>query len=69
MDLNHLYFQHQLSLMRAASAPDCQARAGHHAEAHGLASRISRFQQGSKAGAAASWGTLSPAGASCGAGQ
>lgn len=66
MDLNHLYFQYQVSLIRASTAPDCQARAGHHAAAHGVARRIRGFQQGMKAAAAMGWNGPSLNAATCG---
>jgi hypothetical protein len=45
MDLNRLYFEHQLSLIRALDAGDGEAREDYHAEADALASRISDFHQ------------------------
>lgn len=45
MDLNRLYFEHQLSLIRAHRAGDSDAREDYHAEADALASRISDFHQ------------------------
>ncbi len=41
MDLNRLFFQHQIALMRANAAPSRPERERHNAEADGIASRIS----------------------------
>ena len=46
LDLNHLYFEHQIALMRASSARDAKARAGHQLAATGFAQRITKFQHG-----------------------
>lgn len=43
MDLNRLYFEHQLSLIRAQDSDDRATREEHHAEADALASRISDY--------------------------
>lgn len=45
MDLNKLYFEHQLSLIRALGAEDCGERREHRAEADALASRISDYHE------------------------
>jgi len=57
MDLNRLYFQHQISLIQVSSAEDLATRIGHQAEADGFARTIERFQRGKGAGAAAAWGS------------
>lgn len=44
MDLNRLYFEHQLALIRASGADGEAARDRHHARADCIASRISDFQ-------------------------
>jgi hypothetical protein len=46
MDLNRLYFQHQVSLMRLAAADDAPSRAEHRAATEGLAGRIAQFRLG-----------------------
>jgi len=43
MDLNRLYFEHQIALMRAEDADDRSTRADQRAEADAIASRISAF--------------------------
>jgi hypothetical protein len=45
MDLNRLYFEHQLSLIRAHGADDGDAREDYHARADALASRISDYHE------------------------
>ncbi len=55
MDLNQLYFQHQISSMRAACAKDGPMRTNFQSAADGFASQIERFQLGVGAGAAATW--------------
>ena len=56
MDLNHLYSQHQLSVMRAAATPSRLARTKHFAAAGAFANRIMAYQL--TVGAAASGGWL-----------
>lgn len=46
MDLNELYFRHQISVVRAAAAANVEARAAHHGLASGYARRISDLQSG-----------------------
>jgi hypothetical protein len=46
MDLNRLYFQHQLSLIRLAAATDAPSRARHRAATDGLAGRIALYRLG-----------------------
>ena len=46
MDLNRLYFKHQISLMRVASASDVQSRDTQQAVADGFARSIEQFRQG-----------------------
>lgn len=55
MDLNHLYHQHQLSTMRADSAPSRLARTQHLAAAGSFASRIRTYQLALGAEASAGW--------------
>jgi|GEM_PF-1895516 len=52
MDLNRLYFKHQLSMMLVSSAQDTPDRTYHQTKANGLARRIVRFQQSCGASAA-----------------
>jgi hypothetical protein len=56
MDLNELYFRHQISVMRAKSASDDGARGAYLGHANELAHRIGNWQQRAGAGAAAMWG-------------
>ncbi|WP_145118613.1 hypothetical protein [Sphingomonas sp. ABOLG] len=46
MDLNELYFRHQLSVVRATSAPTFEARHAHRGLAAGYARRIAALQSG-----------------------
>lgn len=55
MDLNYLYSQHQLSLMRAACTTSRLARTKHLAAAGLFANRISNYQTAQGAAASASW--------------
>lgn len=55
MDINRLYFKHQISMMRVSHAEDPDDRTYHQTLADGLAKRIARLQQDSGAGAATSW--------------
>lgn len=55
MDLNDLYFRHQISLMRAKSSGDDCARGKHQVNADELASRIGHWQTRVGAGAASMW--------------
>jgi hypothetical protein len=55
MDLNDLYFRHQLSMMRAHSAQGSDNRRRHCADARGIAGEISLFQRKAGAGAAVGW--------------
>ncbi|MBD3815920.1 MAG: hypothetical protein IE913_05615 [Halothiobacillus sp.] len=55
MDLNHQYFEHQLSLMRASAAVTRLARTRHLAAAGVTAYRISNHQSGIGADAADGW--------------
>lgn len=58
MDLNELYFRHQIALMRAAGTRSRHERERQHLAADGFASRISTIQRRNGAGAA----PLAPAG-------
>lgn len=44
MDLNELFFRHQIALIRAAGAEDCGERHRFHGLADGIASRIGTLQ-------------------------
>lgn len=55
MDLNHQYFEHQLSLMRARAAGTRLAKTRHLAAASVTAYRISNHQSGIGAHAADGW--------------
>jgi hypothetical protein len=55
MDLNDLYFRHQLSMMQAHTAEGSDNRSRHCADARGIAGEISLFQRKAGAGAAAGW--------------
>lgn len=55
MDLNFLYQQHQLSLMRAACATSRLARTKYLATADLFANRISNYQTARGAAASAGW--------------
>jgi hypothetical protein len=56
MDVNRLYFLHQISLMRVSTAVSRLAGLRHKAEAAGLALRIKDFQASVGAKAATAWG-------------
>jgi hypothetical protein len=45
MDLNELFFRHQMALMRADRSGDRDMRSRLHAQADGLASRIGAIQR------------------------
>jgi len=55
MDLNQLYFRHQLLLMRASVAATVDACLKHESHAAGIARSIGAFQDRLGAKAAASW--------------
>ncbi len=55
MDLNRLYFKHQVSMMLVSSTRDTSECARHQTTADGLALRIARFQKGCGAAAATAW--------------
>lgn len=55
MDLNHLYSQHQLSLMRANATTSRLLRTRHLAAAGVAANRIRNYQLAQGAAAAAGW--------------
>lgn len=55
MDLNHLYSQHQIALMRACAATSVAVRTGYLASASRIAGSIRRFQSSKGASAASSW--------------
>ncbi|OYW44001.1 MAG: hypothetical protein B7Z08_04165 [Sphingomonadales bacterium 32-68-7] len=59
MDLNKLYFDHQLLLMKARSPVTPQARSEKLAAARAIAGRIARFQHALGAASAAAWGSQS----------
>jgi hypothetical protein len=55
MDLNRLYSQHQISLIRASAAESAEVRNCHEAAALGFADRIKAFQQGLNTPTATAW--------------
>jgi hypothetical protein len=55
VDLNQLYFQHQISSMRAAITEDGPMRMNLQNVADSLANQIEQFQLATGAGAAATW--------------
>jgi hypothetical protein len=55
VDLNRLYFDHQLSLMAASRAATCDTRRRHAARASSIAGEIGSAQRALGAAAAASW--------------
>ena len=55
MDLNQLYFDHQILMMKAQGARSCDGRRGHEAAASGIAGRIGRLQRSLGAPAAFDW--------------
>lgn len=57
MDLNQLYFDHQISLMRASAACDGRIRAALQDEAAGIAVRIERDLRQRGSPAAGRWET------------
>jgi len=59
MDLNQLYFRHQLLLMRASIAADDETSLRHETHAAGIARSIGTFLHGLGAQAALSWQTES----------
>ena len=58
MDLNQLYFDHQLLLIRAKGAASCVVRHEHEAGASRIARRIGRMQRRLGAAAASKWEEL-----------
>lgn len=54
MDINRLYFKHQILMMRVSDAEEAGDRIYHQTVADGFARRIARLQQDSGAGAATS---------------
>jgi hypothetical protein len=58
VDLNQLYFDHQLLLMKASRATSAGARHEHENGASHVASRIGRMQRAIGAAAAPSWEAL-----------
>jgi hypothetical protein len=59
VDLNFLYSEHQIALMRASAAETCKGRVGQESIARGIAGRIEQFQRGIGASASQGWGTAS----------
>jgi hypothetical protein len=55
MDLNFLYSQHQLSLMRAGATPSRLARTKYFAAAGAFANRILAYQHSIGANASVGW--------------
>lgn len=62
MDLNQLYFDHQILLMKAQHAQPSGRRERFEASASGLACRISRIQRTLGAAAAGQWKALAAVG-------
>ncbi len=62
MDLNQLYFDHQLLLIRARLAASFGIRDAHEAKASQIALRIGRMQRRLGAAAAQTWERLSVTG-------
>ena len=58
MDLNKLYFEHQIALMRACTAGSGEVRRDLQFDASLIAGRIGCMQRSLGAGAARSWETL-----------
>ena len=56
MDLNRLYSQHQICLIRASRADDAKLRISHEAAAHGFAALIKAFQRSLNTPTATAWG-------------
>lgn len=61
MDLNQLYFDHQILLMKARRAPPRGRRRGFETEASDIAGRITRSQHSLGASAAPQWQLLAGA--------
>jgi len=55
MDLNQLYFDHQIALMRGSAAVDAHIRAARRSEAADIARRIERHLRALGAKAAHGW--------------
>lgn len=58
MDLNQLYFDHQVLMMRAGRAVSCGARHEHEIDASHIAGRIGCMQRSMGAAAAPQWEAL-----------
>ena len=58
MDLNQLYFDHQVLLIKAARADTCAARHEHEVSASHVAGRIGCMQRAVGASAAPAWDVL-----------
>lgn len=58
MDLNRLYFDHQVSLMHAARPATCAMRRDHVLRASRIAGRIGSVQRALGAKAASAWESL-----------
>lgn len=67
MDLNKLYFDHQLLLMKARRPATQQVRSEHLTAARAIAGRIAGFQHGLGATSARGWGLLSAPRCECAA--
>ena len=63
MDLNKLYYDHQVLLMKVCQAPTWHRRSQHIARASHLAGCIGRVQRGLGAAAAGAWEAASATGA------
>lgn len=64
MDLNDLYFRHQICLMRANGARNDRSRGGHRDHSDDLARHIGHWQRRVGAAARAAWIPLARSGVS-----
>jgi len=55
LDFNQLYFDHQISLMRASAAQSVPLRSLHRSDAFKIARHIEGLHRAAGAGAAANW--------------
>ncbi len=58
MDLNQLYFDHQLALIEAAQSPSCELKRRLTVSATQIAGQIGGIQRGLSASAATGWDLL-----------
>lgn len=55
MDLNRVYFQHQIAIMRASAAPNSRIRTLHRSRATAIGEKIANIQRKLGAGASVTW--------------